>query len=348
MKKKVLFMGMALAALASCTNDEVVDIAANRAIQFSSFVNGNTRGVTEIPNQSEWGAENFYVFGNYGGSGESTYDKQAFKNELGTTLYYWTANSKYRFAAYADGAGGRIENATFDASTPKLSFPSYTPDDGKDLVAAVTDDVTTQADVTNPNSVSLSFKHMLAQVAFEFKTDAAEIYDLQIADLKINNAIHTADGSISGTTPTISWAKTNNAEQSAYTYDEFNNKDLTAQTGKTFSQSKLVIPQDLPTTEGTDKITVTFTAKLHNENDGDNTTNDKSRNFTCDLTFENNKSSSLDANKWTAGYRYKYTATINPDNIEENLKPIKFTATVEQWKDANSGQGINPTEQTQP
>lgn len=347
MKKKVLFMGMALAALASCTNDEVVDIAANRAIQFSSFVNGNTRGVTEIPNQSEWGAENFYVFGNYCGSSESTYDKQAFKNELGTTLYYWTANSKYRFAAYADGAGGRIDNAKFDASTPKLSFSSYTPDDSKDLVAAVTDDVTTQADVTNPNSVSLSFKHMLAQVAFEFKTNAAEIYDLQIADLKINNAIHTADGSISGTTPSISWDKTDNAAQSEYTYDEFNNQDLTAQTGKTLSQSKLVIPQDLPTTEGTDKITVTFTAKYRDTND---TSSDyKTRNFTCDLTFDNNNNSSLEANKWTAGYRYKYTATINPDNIEDTLKPIEFTASVEEWKDANSGQEINPTaDQTQP
>lgn len=347
MKKKVLFMGMALAALASCTNDEVVDIAANRAIQFSSFVNGNTRGVTEIPNQSEWGATNFYVFGNYGGSSGSTFDKQAFKNELGTTLYYWTADSKYRFAAYADGAGGRIENAEFDASTQKLSFPSYTPDDGKDLVAAIAAEAQTQTDVTNQSAVSLSFKHMLAQVAFEFRTDAAEIYDLQIADLKINNAIHTADGSIEGTTPTISWTKTDNATQSAYTYDEFNNKDLTAQTGKTFSQSKLVIPQDLPTTEGTDKITVTFTAKYRDTND---TSSDyKSRNFTCDLTFEDNSNSSLDANKWTAGYRYKYTATINPAQIEDNLTPIKFTASVEDWKDANSGQGINPTEaQTQP
>ena len=53
MKKNLFFVGIAAAAmLASCSNDETMDIARNsQAIQFSSFVNKTTRA-TDIGKSS--------------------------------------------------------------------------------------------------------------------------------------------------------------------------------------------------------------------------------------------------------------------------------------------------------
>ena len=39
MKKSFFVLGVAVAALASCTNEEVVDMPQSRAIQFGTFVN---------------------------------------------------------------------------------------------------------------------------------------------------------------------------------------------------------------------------------------------------------------------------------------------------------------------
>lgn len=64
MKKSLFVLGVAVAALASCTQSEVLEVAENRAIQFNTFVNNNTKAVTEI-NAAD-GLTSFYVFGYHG------------------------------------------------------------------------------------------------------------------------------------------------------------------------------------------------------------------------------------------------------------------------------------------
>lgn len=101
-------------------------------------------------------------------------------------------------------------------------------------------------------------------------------------------------------------------------------------------QSKLVIPQTLPTTA--DYITVTFTATLKDGNDTGS--EPKSQKFTANLSFTKQTGGGIndpESNQWTAGYRYKYTTTITADMIDDSLeeKAIEFSATVEDWKDAS-------------
>ena len=44
-----------------------------------------------------------------------------------------------------------------------------------------------------------------------------------------------------------------------------------------------------------------------------------------------------DNNAWTNGYAYNYTATINPDDVNDQLKPITFTVTeVDEWAPASN------------
>ena len=56
MKTNLFLLGMAVAAFSSCTNEEVTDVAQNRAIKFNQFVENNTREVQEVESLSS-----FYV-----------------------------------------------------------------------------------------------------------------------------------------------------------------------------------------------------------------------------------------------------------------------------------------------
>lgn len=339
MKKSMFMLGVAVAALASCTQNEVMEVAEGRAIQFNTFVNNSTKVVIEVP-KGELASSEFYVFGNYSTDQDTwTTPGQAYNNETGDTKYYWKASNYYRFGAYANGAGGKIGNATFSAADQKLTFPAYTPEDACDLIACVPAEVGPVSDAASQGAVGLTFKHMLAQVAFEFTTDAADIYELKISNVKINGAISQTEGSINNN-GTITW-KTDGATKTGYIYEDFKegvdiaNGNLTP-TPRTKMQSKLVIPQDLPTTA--DYITVTFTATLKDGNDTGGTL--KSQDFKANLSFTQQTGDGINdpaSNKWTAGYRYKYTTKITADMIDDTLtdKEIEFTATVEDWKDAS-------------
>lgn len=326
MKKSLFVLGVAVAALASCTQSEVLEVAEGRAIQFNTFVNNNTKAVSEI--NAEDGLSSFYVFG-YHGSDVENLTNGVYVNESNSKIAYWVLSQTYRFAAYADGNGNENfnGNASFDAGTRTLSISGYTPDDTKDLVAAVpTTDITTDASLSNVGAVELSFKHLLSQVAFEFTTDAADSYTLTISKVQINGAVNTANCTYDGTNPVWEGSAVSGA---AYSYSDLNNVDIADQEiNYTASQSKLVIPQN-----NTNLLTVTFTATLAGDAVKDGT---QTRNFTGYLSYSGTTPST--ANTWTNGYRYKYTAKIDPDDIDNSLtddKLIEFTATVTDWVNTN-------------
>lgn len=315
MKKSFLMFGVAAMALASCTQNEVVEYAENRAIQFDAFVNNNTRAVTEVKNLN-----NFYVFGKFGDDA-STYGNQVYANELNTTTHYWVASKYYSFGAYANGESGKIDNATFEAETKTLTFPSYTPDDTKDLVVA-TYALQAKADVTTNDPVSLNFKHMLSQVKFTFKTTDADAYTLKISDLRINNAVTKATGTY--TDGVIDWST--EPETGNYAYTEI--VDVAVEENNyTASEVKLVIPQ-----KNTNSLKVTFKATISGSGLAE-----KSSTFTADLAYAVGTVSGTEANTWTPGFVYNYVATINADQIDPDLvdQKIEFTPTVTPWKDAN-------------
>lgn len=315
MKKSFLMLGVAAMALASCTQNEVVEYAENRAIQFDTFVNNNTRAVTPVVSLT-----NFYVFGEFGDA-EDTYGSQVYANELNTTTHYWVASKYYSFGAYANGEAGKIENATFDANAKKLTFPEYTPNDEQDLVVA-TNALKAKDDVTTNDEVSLNFKHMLSQVKFTFKTTDADAYTLKISDLRINNAVTTATGTY--TDGVIDW--TTEPKTGNYDYTEI--ADVAVEENNyTASAVKLVIPQ-----KNTNSLKVTFKATISGSGLAE-----RSSTFTADLAYAVGTVSGTEANTWTPGFVYNYVATINADQIDPILvnQKIEFTPTVTPWKDAN-------------
>lgn len=326
MKTNLFLLGMAVAAFSSCTNEEVTDVAQNRAIKFNQFVENNTREVQEVESLSS-----FYVFGKFGEISNS-YTTQIFNNESQDTPYYWVANKFYIFGAYADGNNGKIEDVTFDSAKKQLVFTNYSPDDTKDLVAAISDEVESGDNpTTNDNKVSLTFHHMLSQVKFTFNTTDGKEYQIKISNLKIN-AVKTSTGNITlkeSNNVTINWENTS-ATKGDYDYPVIS--DVANENKTASSESKLVIPQN-----GTDQLNVIFTATVTGGG------LDKTANFTANLSVaENIAGGSSNANTWIPGYRYNYTAEINAKMISEGgenpetLYPITFNATVNNWNSSNS------------
>lgn len=320
MKTNLFLLGMAVAAFSSCTNEEVTDVAQNRAIKFNQFVENNTREVTELDNNNN-PLNSFYVFGWFGDT-TGNYDDQIFNNELRTTSYYWVADKNYIFGAYANGNGGQLNSSevSFKANDGILTFSNYTPNDAKDLVAAISENVECK-DVVNQGPVSLNFQHMLSQVKFTFNTTDGDEYTLSISDLKFK-ALHTATCTYTKANNTIVWTGSTHND---YLYVDIEDVADGAKNYTVSSESKLVIPQ-----ADTDNLKVTFTATITGAG------LEKNANFEATLEVNENIAGISDANTWMPGYRYNYTATINGDNIDPNLEnqKIKFTPTVEPWQDA--------------
>lgn len=61
MKKSLFMMGVAIAALSSCTQNEVLDIAESNTIQFGKSYIGKPTRANIINNEDE--LDNFYVYG---------------------------------------------------------------------------------------------------------------------------------------------------------------------------------------------------------------------------------------------------------------------------------------------
>lgn len=304
MKKSLFLLGVAVAALTSCTNNEVMEVAENRAIGFSSFVGNTTKAATEFTGSAT--SADIYVIGFYG-ENNGTLDQPVFKNELGSTLYYWNEGKDYIFGAYADGQGGKFDDVGFDATNSKLTFTDYTPST-KDLVAAVSDRVQ-NVTAASQGAVSLSFKHMLAQVGFTFNTQVGQEYTLAISNIQIEKAIKTATGTYTKSGDKIVWQGTATSEDEAsYAYTDI--ADLANGTTNSNSEYNLVIPQAV------NGIKVTFTASIS----GVGIAPAKSREITVTLP-------TTSVSEWEDGYKYNYTTTINADDITDELKPIEFTVT---------------------
>lgn len=329
MKRSLFMLGVAVAALSSCSQSEILEVAEGRAIGFSSFVNNNTRAaITEIAGTDD--LTEYYVYGYH------TDNIPVFENvkvNTNGTEYtaYWEQGKTYNFAAYSDGNSKIDSDISFSSTEDKLTISNYTPDNSKDLVAAIAEELTCN-DPSTQGKVALTFKHLLSQVKFTFTNTDSRSYTMKISDIQIANAINTAKVEFTGTgsaaTPEWSGSQTGSGVV-AYQFDDLN--DIAAD--GTHETECLVIPQSNENLQVT--FTATFWDKASAEEDPICT-----GKFVASLKYTGSISGTT-ANEWTAGFRYNYTAEVNADDIKDDQKPeelhsIEFEATVSDWGDAAS------------
>lgn len=319
MKKMLLVLGVAAAAMTSCTSDEVMEVNQSNLIQFESFVNNGTRGTVDVTNTT---LTSCYVFGYHEtindftnvnitgsvGSGKWTYT---------SSPVYWKTG-QYYFGAYADGNDGELTSGTNVSFANKtLTFDKYQVSDDKDLIAALAERNVTGLEPA-PSTVNLTFKHMLSKVMFTF-TNAHELagVTMDIEDLVITAM--KKKGKCEYTFPNpdvdgddgITW--TLDTDATAAVTDLDNAFDI--EDDGTYTDCFFVIPQNIA-----DDITISFKVTYKS---GTEIVGEKS--------YSGIRLNNLTLTEWKPGYVYNYTASLP---LAPNI--IEFSVTDVQTWDSNT------------
>lgn len=331
MKKSLFMMGVAVAALSSCTQSEVLNVADNNVIKFeNAYVGKATRAATVLDN-SNFGS--FYVYGydsNASGSDVFT-GENVFKGD-GTAWGYdklkpYDENAVYTFAAYSDGGttkgtGQLATGVNFDASTTPatLKIDNYTTTDNKDLIVSFS-----HSNIDDANApVAFTFKHALAQVKFTIQSALGDENKIAISNFSVtgfgDNANLTYTMGENHEVDAISWDNLGGGSSAAKTIDALDNNVAT--TSNSAYGTYVVIPQ-------TADLTMTFDATLYN---ADGTI----------LKTNTGMTATVSGQEFTEGFRYNFIATIDgPDMGQISFDKIE----VEEWKEYGSdgtgnGEGI--------
>ena len=308
MKKQLFMLGLAVAALAGCTNEEVTDIADSNVIGFGkAFVGNPTKAVAEVTDDN---LQNFYVFG-YKGSTAILTNEKVYKS--GTAWGYndiqkWEASQTWSFAAYSNAGtatnDGKIDGVTY-STAGGLEITDYTVGtENKDLVASIS-----STDISTTNTpVQFTFLHTLARVKFTIQS-AMGINEVSITDFKVTGAKDKATLTFTSTSGgEISWGIASDART-------MNGANGTATTETPYTDEFVVIPQ-----KPESGITIKFSASIDDPEDSGSSTIQKSLQAVV----------GTDNCDWKAGFCYNYIATI--DATDMNIITFEL-ANVEPWAD---------------
>lgn len=323
MKKSLFMMGVAVAALSSCTQSEVLNVADNNVIKFeNAYVGKATRAATVLDNDN-FGS--FYVYG-YDGSQNIFENVNVFKGDGSAwgydNLVEYADSKTYTFAAYSDGGTtkgtGQLASGVTFSTTPAttLGITGYTTTDNKDLIVSFSHDNINSANAP----VTFTFKHALAQVKFTIQSALGDENQIALSNFSVTGFADNADLTYTmgaqHEVDAISWSATSATK----TIDALDNNVAT--TSNSAYGTYVVIPQTVAT------LTMTFDATLYKA-DGTTVTNE-------------GMTATVSGQKFTEGFRYNFIATIDgPDMGQISFDKI----VVDEWKEYGSdgtgnGEGI--------
>lgn len=336
MKKSIFLLGVAVAAMTSCSNDKLLDQAEpiQRAIGFKSWINKPTKAVNDI---NETNLKEFYVFGYYGT------DTKVFGNDIViatnvdghngwdvTVKKLWTKN-EYKFAAYANGPGtGQAESEDEDQipsfannvgvqfSSNGLSFTRYSLSN-KDLIASISEDIdNTYGD--NQQDVSLDFQHLLSKVSFKFKYTDQGNQQLKMTVTNVELKVPETGNCLYSTN--ASWS-TFQEEITTYSLDGVEKIGLNADAQPATPAEYYVLPASNIEENAILSFDVTYT----DSQQGDAIVKTEHH----DLELSTGKDATGKAFTWAAGNIYNYTVNLPFDPLY-----IDFTlGTIAGWTSNN-------------
>ena len=254
--KKILLVALAAAGMVSCSQNEEIENAGQKAeIRFGTAVSTTTRAAVTDLTELKKADVGFTIYAYNSGSSEMNAvtagtDMKAFMTGAKATFastdwnltggpYYWPLTDKIQFFAYGNPGTATLAYSAPDASN---KFPSitYTVAD----VAAQTDFVVASALDANKtddaSGVSLAFTHALTQINFTIKTADALTYKLKSLSISGVYSKGTYDFG------TSKWTAQAEPATYAHTIDASGLEVL--QAGKEINAAWMLMPQTLPTT----------------------------------------------------------------------------------------------------
>ena len=332
MKKSILMLGLAVTAMTSCTNDEVLEQnqSTQKAIGFETFVNKTTRAISETETPSaDAGLKKFYVDAYYldNTTPMPVFTALEVKDTVGGTIWwgydptevkYWTANTYY-FAAYAQGndagvpSGVLVQDKKLTISNWQLDYTlvtgTKTTSDEVDLVADFKKET---GSLSRTNKVDFTLKHLLSKVKFTIKNTDTKGLDLKISDLVINGVKYIGDF-----TADLSSEDTWTLSSSCWNLDNSTlsnfipiQKDTLAVNAVAESDVLYVMPQSL------ENITFSITAEFY---DGEDLVYVKKFDSTEGVGISKGSVSTDGHASWEPGNYYNYTISL-----PSSAAPIEF------------------------
>lgn len=372
MNKAIYFVAVASLALASCSNDETLDMGNQKGISFRTVAGLNSR-VAEIT-QNNLKGMSVTAFENGADAAYFTdvnYTREGQTNTfVSNPEYNWLRGKTLNFLALATSADAwtAAKTVTFDKATNtyKIVLTDYTPDADickhQDLMVGTA----SGTENNDANGLDLTLGHILSQIEVRAKnTNAAYVYSIK--GVRIVAVKGTGTFTFPETTP---WTpKENSKVKYEVVYDDA--KELTAEgmsVMKTEGDNAMLIPQGVT---GWIAGSIGSTA-----NDFDSYTGGTYISLLLNVKSATGKyiypAGSTDAAKtygwaavstnnttWVAGRKYIYTLDLSngcgsvdpvdpgtgvtPDGTKDPVKgdeifgkKIKFDVTVAGWGDGNS------------
>lgn len=351
MKKNLFLLGLAVAAMTSCTNDEVLDVQqpVQKAIGFEGFVNKATRAVKttdnyitkffaygyyEQPDKTVAGSTTTNVFNNLTVTKVEDEDEgikwsyDLDSNTNGDQLAYWTKN-KYWFAGIAKGnTDDNLTSVSFAEATKtsgttttkkgELTISNYTVGEDDIVASVVCIDNSNHNPVTN-SAVNMTFGHLLTKVKFTVHNNDSK-YKMRITSpLTITSINKTGTCIVSSDGPV--WSDLSNNNTDFLPKDENGNDNNVGVTGSTefiaktlskTSQDYFVLPQDLA------NIKFSIQATFYDNNDQIVAVKTL-ENITIDPATQDGNNSYVKQGSWKNGTYYHYTISL-----PTSAKPISF------------------------
>lgn len=333
--KKIFLIGLTAAAmLASCSNDETVEMAQQKAIGFSNaFVNNGTRSVVD-PSFTTTSLNDFAVYG-FTQNGQIFDGVKVSKGGAAWSydnVQYWVPGNTYTFGAIAPHSAANVSDVKLPEGATKVEMKvafTNTDADQVDLLHAEPAQIT-DVTATYTTPVSMTFNHQLSKVKFSFQNSVGAGYNVKVSNVKITDAYEKGTLTVGATENT--WSNQTdkalvlnfgNVVADGATADEAA-VIANAATLESYNE-KLMIPMVSSAT-----YTVTFTVELFKDNVPLGT-----YNHTVQIKNV----------EFKLGYCYDFKATLTHENIvdpENPLKPIEFKVDgITDWNQTDVNQNLN-------
>lgn len=312
MKKGLMMLGIATMMLASCTNEDVLNVSDSRAIEFNGTGIDN---ITKADITSSNFAQ-FYVYGGYNTTDlfNGTEVNKSGQNWQYNPTQYWKVGN-WEFGAYAPKADGAITPEWSYTDGLTLTVNSDASHQNDLIYAAATATVTdnnSDGTLEGADQVTLNFTHLLSKLAFKFTKDPQSLGAMTVTMSNFVVAGITTNGQwIAGVQQTVADAATG---------DYTDNPGEIKATEGVQTAWFYVIPQTVKAFAITADVEV--------------------KNGAGDIIKDGTISASVpttDITEWSAQYQYLYSAQLSIGQITDpenpDPQPIVFEGSAVDWNE---------------
>ena len=204
--KKLFISMLAVVALASCSQEDVIVADKGDLIGFNSFVENSTRAAAATdPSYKASSLAYFDVYGAVGGVNIYDGDRvkrgtaalgDAWTMDADAPKQYWIADAQYKFAAVVDATSVTTDTTT---GTGLPTVLSYTTSTQKDMLY---DYVETKGQPANESGlVEFQFTHLLSKVKFSVTNttqSTATNYRIVVTEAKLTNVYPSGTYTVNG------------------------------------------------------------------------------------------------------------------------------------------------------